>query len=106
MYYIVVSITPMLFYGDVIGVFSSLEKVVEGIKAYETKQKEMNPDFKLTQRFNFKPAENRAGEREVGKGAWYLDESYDSYHIRALTLDLPLGVPVPDPNMPGYTMRE
>lgn len=109
MHIVVTRVTPPGLFNGVVGIFTSYEALTEGIKAYEAKQKEEDPQFKLTALIDLHdpwPVKlhptitHRDGEH-------YITGGLDSYHLSMVSvIDNPVGVPLPDPNTPGYTMKE
>lgn len=107
MHIVVTRVTPSGLFNGVVGIFTSFEALTDGIKAYEAKQKEDNPHFPLTNPlFEVWPVKllPTTTHRE---GECYIKGGLDDYHLSMVNvIGNPVGVPLPDPNAPGYTMRE
>ncbi len=99
---VVTSIAVGRFLG-IVGVFTSIENVIEGIRAYEDKHLG-EEDSRRTQQFVLQPYHSQYGER----GEMHYIEGVMSTFV--LTMDVvtnhSVGVPLLDPNTPGYTMKE
>lgn len=100
--HIVVTLMVVGRYMGVVGIFTSVEKVIEGIRAYEDKRYAERSG--RTKEFEPRPYESPykdPGEMQEIVGNW------GTYVLTMnVAIDWPVGVPLPDPNAPGYTMRE
>ncbi len=99
---IVVTATVVGKFVGVVGVFSSIDEVTKGIRSYE----KVHPHGVETDQSwsEMHPFISQFGDR----GEMYYIESELCTYI--LTMDVPIdravGLPSPNPNAPGYTMKE
>lgn len=99
---IVVTCTISGSFIGVVGIFSSFEQVFEGIRAYENLHLENGGP--RTQEVRIQPYKSLYGHR----GEMYFVPGVQSTYI--LTANVPtdwvVGIQLPNPNAPGYTLRE
>ena len=100
--HIVVAVLAVGRFIGIVGTFSSFEEVVNGIRAYE--EKHLGEDVGRTQTFVLQPYHSQYGDRGE---MHYIDGVMNTYVLTMdVATDWPVGVPLPDPYRPGYTMRE
>jgi len=87
--YVVTRVTKSLLFYGVVGVFSEMKYVTEGIKAYEAEQQKENPHFPLTTDFKWLPVMLARAKVQT----CYIKGGLDDYHI--------VEVPVDPTNMVG-----
>lgn len=87
----------------IVGVFTSIENVIKGIRAYEDKHLG-EEETRRTQWFEIHPYHSQYGDR----GEMHCIDGVMSTFIITMDVmtDHPVGLPLPDPHVAGYTMRE
>lgn len=106
---VVTRVTQSGLFNGVVGIFASFEAVTDGVRAYEMKQREGNPHFPLTTLVDLNDAwPVRLHPENIHRhGECYIKGGLDDYHLSVVgAIGNPVGVPHPDPNAPGYTMKE